>query len=90
MGLYKTSFLRASIISHTPGKVSTQGSEVLGSGFNGSPFRVIFVSLTLLISQQVLNLPARALTPICFFNDAPNTPNNLFFPYILRSHMAGG
>jgi len=58
--------------------------------------------LSLLICRQVLvlpaialaqagraGLPARALTPICFFNYALNTPNNLFFPYILRSRMAG-
>ena len=54
--------------------------------------------LTLLICWQVLDLPAislagqpaRALTPICFFNHALNSPNNLFFPYIHRSRMAGG
>ncbi|MBA7709379.1 hypothetical protein ES703_118296 [subsurface metagenome] len=64
---------------------------------------VTFLSLTLLVGQQVLDLPAialaqarraglpaRALTPICFFNHALNSPNNLFFPYILRSRMAGG
>ena len=35
MGLYKTSFLRASIISHIPGEVSAQGLRfrVQGSGF---------------------------------------------------------
>ena len=69
------------------------------SQVQGSPFRVIFLSvrrtqtallLTLLICQQVLDMPARALTPICFFNHALNSPNNLFFPYILRSRMAGG
>jgi hypothetical protein len=38
--------------------------------------------LTLLVDQQVLDLPARALTPICFFNHALNSLNNLFFPYI--------
>jgi len=35
-------------------------------------------------------LPARALTSICFFNYALNSPNNLLFPYIVRSRMAGG
>ncbi len=58
MGVYKTSFLRASIISHIPGKVSAQGLRfrVQGSGFRvhgfkvqGFPmksrFRVIFLSV---------------------------------------------
>ena len=69
------------------------------SQVQGSPFRVIFLSvrrtqtgllLGLLICRQVLDLPARALTLICFFNYALNSPNNLFFPYILMSYMAGG
>jgi hypothetical protein len=67
-----------------------------------SGFSVAFLPLTLLVSQQVLDLPAialaqtrwaglpvRALTPICFFNHALNSSNNLFFPYILSSRMAG-
>jgi len=41
-------------------------------------------------SSEGPSLPARALTPICFSNHALNSPNNLFFPYILRSRMAGG
>jgi len=69
------------------------------SQVQGSPFRVIFLSvrrtqtgllLTLLICWQVLDMPARALTPICFFNHALKSPNNLFFAYIHRSRMAGG
>jgi len=48
------------------------------------------LSLTLLVGQQVLDLPARALTPICFFKHALNSPNNLFFQYVLMSRMAGG
>jgi len=69
------------------------------SQVQGSPFGVIFLSvrrpqigllLTLVICLQLLDLPARALTPVCFFNHALNSPNNLFFPYILWSRMAGG
>jgi hypothetical protein len=51
---------------------------------------VAFLSLILLVSEQVFDLPARALTPIYFFNYSLNSPNNLFFPYILMSYMAGG
>jgi len=40
--------------------------------------------------RQAGGLPAYALTPVCFFNHALNSPDNLFFPYILRSRMAGG
>ena len=42
MGVYKTSFLRASIISHIPGKVSAQGLRfrVQGSGFRVHGFKV--------------------------------------------------
>jgi hypothetical protein len=53
-------------------------------------FSVNVLSLTLLVDHQVFDLPARALTPICFFNHALNIHNNLFFAYILRSRMAGG
>jgi len=61
--------------------------------------RVIFLSvrrtqtrilLTLLMCRHLFGVPACALTPICFLNPALNSPTNLFFPYILRSRMAGG
>jgi len=42
--------------------------------------------MTSLPGQQVLDLPVRALTPICFFNHALNSPSNLFFPYTQVSH----
>ena len=69
------------------------------SQVQSSRFRVIFLSvrrtqirilLTLLICRHLFGVPACALTPICFFNHALNSPTNLFFPYILRSRMAGG
>jgi len=53
-------------------------------------FRVSFLSLSLLAGRQVLDLPARALTPICFFKHVLKSPNNLFFQYVLMSRMAGG
>ncbi|MBW1677316.1 MAG: hypothetical protein JRJ79_12095 [Deltaproteobacteria bacterium] len=35
-------------------------------------------------------LRARALEPICFFNYIPNSPNNLFSPYIIRLSWQAG
>ncbi len=51
-----------------------------GCQVHGSRFRVGYFALFILF--EIVDLPARALTSICFFNYTLNILNNLFFPYI--------
>ena len=79
-----------------PGEIGIQGYLSVCESDADEPFadflicRQVVDMLAMLCSTRRAGLRARALTRVCSFNHALNSPHNLFFPDILWSRMAGG